>query len=78
MIQRGFTSFTCLTCHHEAAGVLRYLVQLSVSDETETTVFVAFDGEMTKLTNAHAVDIGQLIVSCDTNDNHNEIMAKIF
>lgn len=70
--------FTNHVTHWPCCSFCRYLVQFSVSDGTETTVFVAFDREMTKLTNARAVDIGLLIVSCNINDNHNEIMAKFF
>ncbi|KAF3569699.1 hypothetical protein F2Q69_00061855 [Brassica cretica] len=45
-LQRGFSSITCASCNNNnTVGVLS-----CVSDETDTVGFVAFDGEMTKLT----------------------------
>ncbi|CDY69089.1 BnaUnng03110D, partial [Brassica napus] len=44
-----------------AVGVLRYQVELSVSDQTDETFFVAFDVEMTKLTNIQAAEADHIL-----------------
>ncbi|KAH0886236.1 hypothetical protein Bca4012_033270 [Brassica carinata] len=48
---------------YSAVGVLRYQVELSVSDQTDETFFVAFDVEMTKLTNIQAAEADHILVS---------------
>ncbi|KAJ4873966.1 Uncharacterized protein Rs2_44265 [Raphanus sativus] len=60
--QCGFSSFTCGSCQNEnAVGVLRYSVQLTVSDGLESVLFVAFDGTMSNLINARAAEVAQLM-----------------
>ncbi|KAF3558875.1 hypothetical protein F2Q69_00016730 [Brassica cretica] len=46
---------------YSAVGVLRYQVELSVSDQTDETFFVAFDVEMTKLTNIQAAEADHIL-----------------
>ncbi|KAL0774326.1 hypothetical protein Bca101_039477 [Brassica carinata] len=48
-----------------AVGVLRYQVELSVSDQTDETFFVAFDVEMTKLTNIQAAEADHILFIAD-------------
>ncbi|KAJ4887115.1 Uncharacterized protein Rs2_26863 [Raphanus sativus] len=49
--------------NYKVVGVLKYRVQLCVFDGTYTIGFVTFDGQMTKLINAHSAEVAQLIVN---------------
>lgn len=50
--QRSASSFVCMFCNRpNVVGVLRYHVKMTVADDTDESVFVSFDGEITKLTN---------------------------
>nr|VDC81641.1 unnamed protein product [Brassica rapa] len=59
---REISSFTCLSCNEtNAVAALRYRVALSVSDNTDTASFLAFDTEMAKLTNLQASEAAQIV-----------------
>ncbi|CAH2065592.1 unnamed protein product, partial [Thlaspi arvense] len=58
-LQRGSSSFTCTTSpDSKVVEVIRYRVELSVSDCTDKAVFVALDTDMTKQTNTRAAYVG--------------------
>ncbi|CAF1750352.1 unnamed protein product [Brassica oleracea var. botrytis] len=60
------SSFTCVSCNESnAEAALRYRVTLSVSDDTDTTSFLAFDMEMAKLTNIQASEAAQIVVDTE-------------
>ncbi|WZZ58096.1 probable replication factor A 73 kDa subunit [Brassica napus] len=59
---REISSFTCASCNEtNDVAALRYRVTLSVSDNTDTASFLAFDMEMAKLTNIQASEAAQIV-----------------
>ncbi|CAH8364262.1 unnamed protein product [Eruca vesicaria subsp. sativa] len=67
-LQRNNCGFTCVRCENtNAAGVLRYRVELLVADMTAEGVFVCFDGVMTKMHKLEAHEAGQLLVYSGVN-----------
>ncbi|KAL0713593.1 hypothetical protein Bca4012_038932 [Brassica carinata] len=68
--QKSFSAlwkWTILT-NEKAVGVLRYRVQMFVSDASRSDVFLAFDGSVTKLTNIAAAKVAHLMI-CDPFHN---------
>ncbi|CAA7018482.1 unnamed protein product [Microthlaspi erraticum] len=54
---RGISSFNCTACYNpNTVALIIYRAELDVSDTGNTAVFVAFDTDMTKLTNTSASD----------------------
>ncbi|CAN7033551.1 unnamed protein product [Brassica rapa subsp. trilocularis] len=80
-LQREISSFTCIVCDNTSAvGVLRYQVELSVSGQTDETVLVAFDVEMTKLTNIQAAEADHILgvgVNAHVDNELPEFIADI-
>ncbi|KAF8096421.1 hypothetical protein N665_0309s0047 [Sinapis alba] len=59
---REVSSFTCVSCNEtNAIASLRYRVTMSVSDNTDTAAFLAFDMEMAKLINIKASEVAQIV-----------------
>ncbi|KAF3587892.1 hypothetical protein F2Q69_00029816 [Brassica cretica] len=78
---REISSFTCLFCDNTSAvASLRYRVELSVADQTDDAVFVAFDMEMVKLTNIQASEAVQILgvgVDAHVEDELPQFVADI-
>ncbi|KAG2257409.1 hypothetical protein Bca52824_076703 [Brassica carinata] len=58
-LKRTVSVFTCVCCeNYHAVGVLRYRVELAISDGTDEGIFVCYDGIMTKLHGLEAYEAG--------------------
>lgn len=59
---RGYAKVERLTIPSTLHPSIRYHVKMTVADDTDKSVFVSFDGEITKLTNILAADAGHLLI----------------
>ncbi|CAN6906379.1 hypothetical protein Bca4012_076211 [Brassica carinata] len=67
-LQRTDSSFTCVSCNNTSVvGVLWYRMEMSIADDTDEGLFVAFDGEMKKLHNMHTYEAGHLMAGEGVN-----------
>ncbi|KAJ4879038.1 hypothetical protein Rs2_36092 [Raphanus sativus] len=61
-VVREISSFTCVSCNEtNVVASLRYRLILTVSDNTDTAAFLAFDMEMVKLTNSQPSEAAQIV-----------------
>ncbi|KAJ4902998.1 OB-fold-like protein [Raphanus sativus] len=61
-VVREISSFTCVSCNEtNVVASLRYRLILTVSDNTDTAAFLAFDMEMVKLTNIQPSEAAQIV-----------------
>ncbi|XP_013638250.1 PREDICTED: uncharacterized protein LOC106343550 [Brassica oleracea var. oleracea] len=76
---REISSFTCASCNEtNAVAALRYRVTLSVSENTDTASFLAFDMEMAKLTNIQASEAAQIVVDTELPRSLADIVGKTY
>ncbi|KAF3537801.1 hypothetical protein F2Q69_00024031 [Brassica cretica] len=67
-LQRTDSSFTCVSCNNTSVvGVLWYQMEMSIADDMDEGLFVAFDGEMKKLHNMRAYEAGHLMAGEGVN-----------
>ncbi|KAG2286787.1 hypothetical protein Bca52824_046391 [Brassica carinata] len=61
-LQSTVSAFECVRCSNgNAAGVLRYRVELAVADDTAEGAFVCFDGVMARLHKLRASEASQML-----------------